>query len=157
MSAAEGDAFCLFVNVAGWGLPVVAYVYFVYVVRCGWRVLSFCLCQLWRLGWWWGTVYLPMLLVEVDEFCLFIYAVDVQQLSWFLVQCSWRCDCFYIAIFSGLEQTYCDLVAYHSDWMNEWLPVAFYSAFFNIHSRGVLTALFGCCTAGGTWNWILLC
>ena len=30
--------------------------------------------------------------------------------------------------------------------------VSFHSAFFNIHSSGVLTALFDCCMAGATWN-----
>ena len=43
-------------------------------------------------------------------------------------------DCFYIVLFSALEQIQCSDVILH-----EWL--AFYSPFLNIHRSGVLTAL----------------
>ena len=51
-------------------------------------------------------------------------------------------------LFSTLEQTYWALAVCDS----EWVTVAFYSAFFNIHQSGVLTALFCCYMAGSTWN-----
>ena len=35
--------------------------------------------------------------------------------------------------------------------LNEWL-YPFIARIFNIHRSGVLTALFGCCMAGATWN-----
>ena len=43
-------------------------------------------------------------------------------------------DCFYIALFSALKQTYCACM-----WFYEWL--AFHSVFLNIHQSGILTAL----------------
>ena len=49
---------------------------------------------------------------------------------------------FYLALFSGPEQTRCVLVACDS----EGVTVGFYGAFFNGHPRGALTTLFGCCT-----------
>ena len=57
-------------------------------------------------------------------------------------------DYFYVALFSCLEQTHCTHVTSDS----EWVTVSFYHALFNIHRSGVLTALFGCCMAGATWN-----
>ena len=35
---------------------------------------------------------------------------------------------------------------------SEWVTVAFYSTFLNIHWSSVFTALFGCYMAGATWN-----
>ena len=55
-------------------------------------------------------------------------------------------DCFYIVLFSALEQTHCTHVTSDS----ERVTVSFYHALFNIHRSGVLTALFGCCMAGAT-------
>ena len=56
---------------------------------------------------------------------------------------------FYIALFSALEQTHCTHFACDLD---EWLH-PFIARIFNIHRSAVLTALFGCCVAGATWNW----
>ena len=44
-------------------------------------------------------------------------------------------DCFYIALFSALEQTHCARMWFYMKWL------AFYSAFLNVHRSGVLTAL----------------
>ena len=55
-------------------------------------------------------------------------------------------DGFYIALFSALQHTRCALVACHSEWVTSC------SAFSNIHRCSQLTALFGCYTAGATWN-----
>ena len=58
-------------------------------------------------------------------------------------------DRSYIALFSALEQIHhihvaCDF---------EWVTASFFIVqIFNIHRSGVLTALFGCCMAGATWN-----
>ena len=40
---------------------------------------------------------------------------------------------------------------------SERMTVSFYSALFNIYRSGILTALFGCCIAGATWNCCLIC
>ena len=53
----------------------------------------------------------------------------------------------YTALFSALAQTYCAHVARDSEWV-----CSFVARIFNIHRSGVLTALFGCCMAGATWN-----
>ena len=45
--------------------------------------------------------------------------------------------------------------AFMSHYDFQWVTsvvVVFYSAFFNTHRNGVLTALFGCYMAGGAWN-----
>ena len=53
-------------------------------------------------------------------------------------------DCFYIALFSTLEQTHCAHVTWSHVILNEWL--AFYSAFLlNIHRSGVLQRWHGWC------------
>ena len=52
------------------------------------------------------------------------------------------------SLFSALKQTHCPLVTCDS----KCLTVTFYSAFWNIHWSGVLTALFGCYMAGSMWN-----
>ena len=59
---------------------------------------------------------------------------------------------FYIVLFSAVEQTNC------THWhviLNEWL-YPFIVHIINIHGRGVLTALCGCCMAGATWNAVVL-
>ena len=55
-----------------------------------------------------------------------------------------------IALFSSLEQDRCVHVACGSEWMT--VSSFFHSPLSNIHLSGVLTALFGCCVVGATWN-----
>ena len=55
---------------------------------------------------------------------------------------------FYIVLFAALEQTHC---AQGHVILNEWL-YPFTARIINIYGSGVLTALFGCCIAGATWN-----
>ena len=54
-------------------------------------------------------------------------------------------DCFYISLFSALEQTNCTLVASDSKW------VTFLLCVLNIYPSGVFTAL-----AGAMWNYCCL-
>ena len=75
-------------------------------------------------------------------FVLFFYKLDhkltEKLLSIFVVVP----DCFYIVLFSALEQTHCALVACDS----YWVTVASYSTFFLISIETVYlgTVLFGC-------------
>ena len=50
-------------------------------------------------------------------------------------------DRLYIALFADLTQTHCAHIARDSDSETE----SFYRTLFNIHRRGVPSALFGCC------------
>ena len=54
-------------------------------------------------------------------------------------------DCFYISLFSALEQTHCALVACDSKRVTRFLQRA-----LNIHQNCVLTALLGRYMAGAT-------
>ena len=53
--------------------------------------------------------------------------------------------CFYIVLFSALEETHCTHVVCGS----KWVTCLFIAHIFNIHQSGVL---FGCCRAGAMWN-----
>ena len=50
-------------------------------------------------------------------------------------------DCFYIALLSALQQTYCALVACDSKLMSD---CSFLQQALSIHPSGVFTSLFGC-------------
>ena len=89
---------------------------------------------------------------QINDNCMLCVAVTNHVIIIIII------DHFNIALFSAFEQTHCAHVASCS----KWVTILFYSSCFyfififlfclNIHRSGVLTAIFGCYTAGATWN-----